>query len=341
MELYTLRNAGGMEALVTNYGGTVVSLRVPDRDGRLEDVVLGFDSVDDYMADHPYFGAIIGRYCNRIAGGRFTLDGTTYQLSLNEGSNHLHGGNAGFDKVVWDTTRLEGRGIHRLVFRYRSPAGEEGYPGTVVATVTCTLTDGNELIFDYHAVTDEATPINLTQHSYFNLAGAGSGDILDHVVTIEASHFTPVNTTLIPTGELRPVAGTPFDFRDPTSIGARIEQDDEQLRIGLGYDHNFVLRADGPVRAPVFAARVEEPTTGRAMEILTTEPGLQFYTGNDLDGALTGKGGAVYARRAGFAMETQHFPDSPNQAAFPSTILRPGEEYTSRTIYRFKTTDGR
>ncbi len=337
---HTLRNASGTEAEVLDYGGIIKSLRVPDREGRLENVVLGFETAEDYLGEHPYLGAIIGRYANRIADGRFKLDGRTYHLPTNDGPNHLHGGNAGFDKVMWEATRLDRPGARSLALRYRSPAGEEGYPGTVIATVTYTLTDRDELICDYHAVTDEATPINLTHHSYFNLAGPGSGDILDHRVTIQATRFTPVNATLIPTGELRPVAGTPFDFGEPTSISARIGEDDEQLRFGGGYDHNFVLRADGPAAEPALAARVEEPTTGRVMEVLTTEPGLQFYSGNSLD--VSGRErGFSYGPRSGFAMETQHFPDSPNQPTFPSTILRPGEEYTSRTIYRFTTTEGR
>lgn len=340
VKVYTLRNAAGMEARVTNYGGIILSLMVPDREGQLGDVVLGFDSPGGYLEGNPaYFGAIIGRYGNRIAGGRFTLEGETYELARNDGPNHLHGGVKGFDKVVWDAEPFRRDGESGLEFRYTSPSGEEGYPGTLEATVTYTLTDGNELIFDYHAVTDRATPVNLTQHSYFNLAGHGSGDILDHVVTIDAEHFTPVDSTLIPTGEIRPVEGTPFDFTEPTPIGARIEEDTEQLRFGLGYDHNFVLRREGPAAEPVLAARVAEQTSGRVMEILTTEPGLQFYSGNFLDGTLTGKDGVVYEHRTGFAMETQHFPDSPNQPAFPATILRPGEQYTSRTIYRFTTTD--
>lgn len=341
VNLYTLRNANGMEMTVTDYGGIIVSLLVPDRDGRLGDVVLGFDSLAGYLAGHPYFGAIIGRYGNRIAGGRFTLDGREYTLATNNGPNHLHGGIRGFDKVVWDADPFEGEEGSGIVFRYTSPAGEEGYPGTLEARVTYTLTPDDRIIFDYHATTDAPTPVNLTQHSYFNLAGHGGGDILDHVVTIHADAFTPVDSTLIPTGEIRGVDGTPFDFREPTAIGARIGQADAQLRFGLGYDHNFVLnRADG-AGAPTLAARVYEPTTGRVMEIHTTEPGLQFYSGNFLDGSLTGKGGVVYGHRTGFAMETQHFPDSPNQPGFPSTILRPGGEYRSRTIYSFSTGDWR
>jgi aldose 1-epimerase len=338
VSLYTLKNAHGMEATVLDYGGVIVSLQVPDRNGRLDDVVLGFDSLPDYQRGSPYFGAIVGRYGNRIARGRFTLDGRTYTLATNNGPNHLHGGVRGFDKVVWAAAPFARGDSVGLVLNYTSRDGEEGYPGTLLATVTYTLTDKNELIFDYHATTDRATTVNLTQHSYFNLAGDGKGDILGHVVVLNADRFTPVDSTLVPTGELRSVAGTPFDFRTPTAIGARIDRDDEQLRYGRGYDHNFVLNkagAPGAPGAPEPAARVYEPTTGRVMEIATTEPGLQFYSGNFLDGTLRGKRGVVYRHRYGFAMETQHVPDSPNKPAFPSTILRPGEQYRSRTIYRF------
>src|SRR6184192_3289427 len=331
---YTLKNAHGIELQVLDYGGIIVSLRVPDRTGRLDDVVLGFDSLEAYERGSPYFGALIGRYGNRIARGRFTLEGRTYTLATNNGPNHLHGGLRGFDKVVWDVAPFEHPDSVGLVLRYTSPNDEEGYPGTLRTTVTYTLTSANELVFDYSATTDRATPVNLTQHSYFNLAGDGKGDILGHVVTLNADRFTPVDSTLIPTGEIRSVSGTPFDFRTPTAIGARIDQDDEQLRYGRGYDHNFVLNkgADG---GPTLAARVYEPSSGRLMEIYTTEPGLQFYSGNFLDGTLRGKHGVVYGHLYGFAMETQHFPDSPNEPAFPTTIVRPGEEYRSRTIYRF------
>lgn len=335
VEVYTLKNANGVEARVTNYGGIILSLMVPDRTGQMADVVLGFDSLSSYEKDSPYFGALIGRYGNRIAKGHFTLDGKEYTLAVNNGQNALHGGLKGFDKVVWNAEPFDSTGKRGLVFTYTSPNGEEGYPGTLQARVTYTLTDDNELIFDYHATTDQATPVNLTQHSYFNLKGAGNGDILDHVVTINADRFTPVDSTLIPTGELRSVEGTPFDFRTPTAIGARIEQQDQQLVFGHGYDHNYVLNKPDSASGPTFAARVVEPASGRVMEVSTTEPGLQFYSGNFLDGTLTGKGGHVYGHRSGFAMETQHFPDSPNQAGFPSTILRPGEEYNSRTIYKF------
>jgi len=331
---YTFRNANGMEVSVINFGGIITNLRVPDANGGLADVVLGFDSLAGYVGEHPYFGALIGRYGNRIANGRFTLDGVTYELPINNGPNSLHGGERGFDKVVWTAEPFENEQGRGVILTHTSPDGDQGYPGTLQVRVTYTLTDDNELIFDYHATTDKATPVNLTQHTYFNLAGHGSGTILDHEMMLNASRFTPVDSTLIPTGELRPVEGTPFDFREPTPIGARIQQDDEQLRFGGGYDHNFVIdRAEGD--SLVLAATVREPTSGRVMEVLTTEPGVQFYTGNFLDGSLTGKEGVVYAHRTGFCLETQHFPDSPNKPDFPSTILEPGEEYTSRTVYRF------
>ena len=335
VSVYTLKNAHGVAVRVMDYGGIILSLLVPDRSGRLDDVVLGYDSLAGYLRSSPYFGALIGRYGNRIAHGRFALDGKTYTLAKNNGPNHLHGGLRGFDKVVWAVTPFEHSDSVGLVLRYTSPDGEEGYPGTLRTTVTYTLTSANELIFDYSATTDRATPVNLTQHSYFNLAGEGKGDILGHVVTLNADRFTPVDSTLIPTGELKSVAGTPFDFRRPTPIGARIDQDDVQLRYGPGYDHNFVLNKSGGGHDPTFAARVYEPGSGRVMEIYTTEPGLQFYSGNFLDGTLHGKKLVVYRRRYGFAMETQHYPDSPNKPTFPSTILHPGESYHSRTTYRF------
>lgn len=337
VHLYTLTNAGGTEMRVMDYGGIIVSLRLPDRGGRFDDVVMGYDSLEGYLTDSPYFGALIGRYGNRIAGGRFTLDGQTYTLARNNGPNHLHGGIRGFDKVVWNADPFENADGVGLVLTYTSPDGEERYPGTLQARVTYTLTDENEVVVDYFATTDKATPVNLTQHSYFNLAGDGAHDILGHVVMLDADRFTPVDSTLIPTGELREITGTPFDFRTPTPIGARIDEPDTQLEYGRGYDHNFVLNKLSGDSAPdlTLAARVHEPTTGRVLEIHTTEPGLQFYTGNFLDGTLTGKNGVVYGHRHGFAMETQHFPDSPNKPEFPSTILRPGEEYRTRTVYRF------
>lgn len=333
VDVYTLRNASGLEVRVTNYGGIIVSLKTPDGGGRMADIVLGFDSLAPYEAGSPYFGSIIGRYGNRIAGGRFELDGETYTLATNNGPNHLHGGVRGFDKVVWDAEPFDNEADRGLNLRYTSAAGEEGYPGTFEATVTYTLTDAGELIVDYVATTDAATPVNLTQHSYFNLAGAGSGDILDHELMIVASAITPVDSTLIPTGEIAAVEGTPFDFRAPTPIGARIDDDDPQLRNGRGYDHNFVL--DGTGAGLALAARVSDPVSGRTLDVLTTEPGVQFYTGNFLDGTITGKESRVYGHRGGFCLETQHFPDSPNQPSFPSTILRPGEEYRTRTVFVF------
>jgi aldose 1-epimerase len=333
VEAYTLRNAHGIAAKVITYGGIIVSLETPDRAGRLGDVVLGYDSLGPYLRESPYFGAIVGRYANRIAGGRFTLDGKTYPLATNNGPNHLHGGLKGFDKVAWSAepfTRADSVGV---VLRYTSPDGEEGYPGTLAATVTYTLTADDALVVDYHAITDAPTPVNLSQHSYFNLAGDAGGDILGHVLTLRAGRYTPVDATLIPTGELADVAGTPFDFTSPHAIGERIGAEHEQLRFGGGYDHNFVLDREGGGLA--HAASVFEPASGRTLDIHTTEPGLQFYSGNFLDGSITGKRGRVYTHRSGFCLESQHFPDSPNQAGFPSTILRPGEAYRSRTVWRF------
>jgi aldose 1-epimerase len=334
VDVYTLTNAGGVEVRAITYGGIILSLRVPDRDGTLGDVVLGCETVDAYLEASAYFGAIVGRYGNRIAGGQFTLDGQAYSLATNNGPNALHGGLVGFDKVVWRAESFENTDGVGVVFSHTSPDGEEGYPGTLEVRVTYTLTDANQLIFDYNAVTDRATPVNLTQHSYFNLAGDGAGDILNHELMLKASRFTPVDATLIPTGEIRGVAGTPFDFRTPTAIGGRIDADNEQIRFGGGYDHNFVLDRDES-DSPTLAARVYEPSSGRIMEVSTTEPGVQFYSGNFLDGNITGKGGRVYRRRNGFCLETQHYPDSPNRPDFPSTILRPGQEYRSRTVYTF------
>jgi aldose 1-epimerase len=329
VELFTLTNAHGIEVRAITYGGIIVSLRTPDRAGRLDDIVLGYDSLEGYLKSSPYFGAIVGRYGNRIAGGRFTLDGKTYRLAANNGANHLHGGVKGFDKVVWQAAPLQNDSGVGVALTHVRPAGDEGYPGTLKATVTYTLNDRDELVVDYRATTDQPTPVNLTQHSYFNLAGGG--DVLGHQLWIDADAFTPVDTTLIPTGAIAPVQGTPFDFRTPTAIGARISADDQQLRSGHGYDHNFVLKRDGAGLA--HAARVFEPRSGRTLDLYTTELGLQFYSGNFLDGTITGKAGQVYRQRYGFCLETQHFPDSPNQPQFPSTILRPGQEYRSRTIY--------
>jgi aldose 1-epimerase len=334
VDLYTLTNASGMEVRAMTYGGIIVSLRVPDRAGALGDVVLGYDSLDGYLKASPYFGAIIGRYGNRIARGRFKLDGKEYKLATNNGPNALHGGVKGFDKVVWKAESFQDQRGVGVVFSYTSADGEEGYPGRLDARVTYTLADDSSLSFEYQAVTDKATPVNLTQHTYFNLAGDGSGDILAQELMMKASRFTPVDKTLIPTGEPKSVEGTPFDFRTPTAIGARIEAKDEQIKFGLGYDHNWVLdRADGG--GMQLAARLHDPASGRVMEVTTTEPGLQFYSGNFLDGTITGKGAHVYKRRAGLCLETQHFPDSPNKPAFPSTILKPGEEYRSHTVYAF------
>jgi aldose 1-epimerase len=335
VEVFTLTNPRGIEVRAMTYGGIILSLRVPDRSGQLGDIVLGYDDLDGYLRETPYFGAIIGRYGNRIANGRFTLDDETYTLAANNGPNALHGGLKGFDKVIWAAEPFESDTAVGVSFRYTSPDGEEGYPGTLEAHVTYTLSDNGALIFEYHATTDRATAVNLTQHSYFNLAGDGSGDILGHELTIDASAYTPVDSTLIPTGEVAPVAGTPFDFRTATPIGARIADDDGQLANGGGYDHNFVLDRNG--LGLLHAARVVEPNSGRTLDIWTTEPGLQFYSGNFLDGTIMGKAGHVYAHRNGLCLETQHYPDSPNQPSFPSTILRPGEEYASRTMLVFGT----
>ena len=333
VELFTLRNAQGMVVRIATYGGTVVSLEVPDREGRSADVVLGFDTLEGYLGAHPHFGGIIGRYGNRIARGRFTLGGVEYVLARNNGENHLHGGIRGFDRMVWKGRDASTGASPAIELSYVSKDGEEGYPGNLATKVTYTLTDKNELRIDYEATTDKATVVNLTNHSYFNLAGQGTGDILGHELTIDAGRFTPVREGLIPTGELRSVEGTPFDYRKPTPIGARIGAADPQIALGKGYDHNFVL--DGKAGVLRRAARVVEPRSGRVMEVLTTEPGVQFYTGNFLDGSVKGKGGKACGRREGFCLETQHFPDSPNQPAFPSTTLEPGGSYQTTTIYRF------
>jgi aldose 1-epimerase len=334
--LYTLKNAHGMEVAITNFGGTIVSVKVPDRAGKLGDVVLGFDDVAGYESKQdPYFGATIGRYGNRIAKGTFTLDGKQYHLPINNPPNSLHGGSKGFDKRVWTARAYsDGKGQH-LALHYLSKDGEEGYPGNLTTDVVFTLGAVNELKIEYSATTDKDTVLNLTNHSYFNLAGQGDGDILKHQLMLAASRFTPIDETLIPTGELRKVSGTPFDFTKAKAIGARIEQPNEQLKFGRGYDHNFVLDSNGGKM--VLAARVTEPTSGRVMEVLTDQPGVQFYSGNFLDGSVKGKDGKVYAHRYAFCLETQHFPDSPNHPAFPSTVLKPGEKFHSITIYRFST----
>jgi aldose 1-epimerase len=333
VDLYTLRNATGIEARIATLGGVITVLRAPDRSGVLDDVVLGHDEVGGYAPNRGYLGALVGRYANRMAGGTFTLDGTKYLLARNNGPNHLHGGARGWDQAVWRAKPFERESEAGVVLTHTSKDGDEGYPGTVSAEVTYTLTDRNSLRVDYRATTDKATVINLTQHSYFNLAGARAADILGHELTIDADRYTPVDDALIPTGELVPVAGTPFDFRTPTAIGARIANDDVQLKRGRGYDHNFVLTRQGDGLS--LAARVYEPLTGRTLEIATTEPGIQFYSGNFLDGTITGKGGRAYGHRSGFCLETQHFPDSPNHPDFPSTVLRPGAQYQSTTVFTF------
>jgi len=333
IDLVTLRNTNGIEVRIMTYGGTVVSLQTPDRDGTLDDIVLGFDAAEPYFTQSPYFGSIIGRYGNRIANARFTLDGETYTLTANDGGNHLHGGTVGWDKVVWQGEPFQNADGVGVVLRHTSPDGDQGYPGSVEATVTYWLRADDSLVIDYEATTDKPTVINLTHHSYFNLAGAKAQDILGHQLTIMADRYTPVGPGLIPTGELAPVEGTPFDFRSAHAIGERIEADDPQLAIGQGYDHNWVI---GRVnQEPAGVARVVEPLTGRTLDVESTEPGLQFYSGNFLDGTITGKGGRVYGHRSGFCLEPQHYPDSPNQTSFPSTVLRPGETYRSRTVLRF------
>ena len=330
VDLFTLRNTKGIEARICTYGGIVVSFKAPDRDGKLGDVVLGYDDLDGYLTNNPFFGCLVGRYGNRIAQGKFTLKGKEYTLATNNGPNALHGGLRGFDKVVWEPSIQTTPDGPALQLRYLSKDGEEGYPGNLAVTALYTLTEDNGLRLEYTGTTDKETIVNLTQHSYFNLAQ--KGDVLKHIVMIQADRFTPVDSTLIPTGELRPVEGTPLDFRKPTAIGARINQDDEQLKFGNGYDHNWVINK--PPGDLSLAASVYEPTTGRVLEVLTTEPGLQFYTGNFLDGTIKGKGGWVYMTRNGFCMECQHFPDSPNHANFPSVVLKPGEVYRNTIIYR-------
>ena len=333
IERYTLKNGHGMEVDVITWGAIVQRIVVPDKAGKPGDVALGFDTLDGYLGQQPYFGAIVGRYGNRIANATFTLNGKKYQLAANNGPNSLHGGLKGFDKRVWTARPLVTPAGQAVELTYVSQDGEEGYPGTLTTKVTYTLTDASELRIDYHLSADADTVANVTNHSYFNLAGQGTGDILKHEIRIQADRFTPVNATLIPTGELRPVQGTPFDFRASTPIGARIDAKDEQVSYGKGYDHNWVL--DGHAGTLRQVVRVSEPTSGRVLEVSTTEPGVQFYTGNFLDGTITGKGGAVYRHRFGLCLETQHFPDSPNQPSFPSTVIKPGQPYTSTTVYKF------
>ncbi|MDG5766359.1 galactose mutarotase [Balneolales bacterium ANBcel1] len=325
-DLITLVNAGGMELTVTNYGGIITRIMAPDRDGQLENVVLGFDNLDDYLGEHPFFGAIIGRYANRIAEGRFELDGEVYELATNDGPNHLHGGVDGFDRVLWEYELLDEQAV---ALRYLSEDGEEGYPGNLHVEVIYRLTDDNELEIHYEATTDQATPVNLTNHAYFNLTGDQTEGILDHLLTIDADRYTPVDENLIPTGELAPVAGTPFDFTSAEVIGARIDQ------VPGGYDHNWVLNPESGEVSRV--ARLHDPSSGRIMDVYTDKPGLQFYSGNFLDGTLFDPENRPIDRYAALCLETQFFPDSPNHDHFPSTILRPGETYRSTTVYRFGT----
>jgi aldose 1-epimerase len=331
IDAYTLTNKHGLVARIITYGATLTELHVPDRTGAMADIVLGFAKPEQYLGSHPYFGATVGRVGNRIAKGRFTLNGKEYTLATNDGANHLHGGVKGFDKRVWKAQTVPVTGGAAVKLTYVSADGEEGYPGTLTASITYTLTDMNELKLDYVATTDQATPVNLTHHSYFNLKGEGQGDIKGHELTLLADKFTPVDAGLIPTGELAPVKGTVMDFTKPTAIGARIEQVPGTNPVG--YDHNWVLNSGGGVLA--LAATVKEPTTGRVMEVLTTEPGIQFYSGNFLDGTLVGKAGVAYQRHTGFCLETQHFPDSINHANFPPTVLLADRTYKTSTVYRF------
>ncbi len=337
IKLYTLRNQSGMTVKVTNYGAIITSIVVPDRDGKMADVALGYNRVEEYMnaVAKPYFGAIVGRYGNRIAKGEFKLNGETYTLARNNGENHLHGGVIGFDKVVWHARLDESTNL--LALSYLAKDKEEGYPGNLLIKVTYKLTNDNTIVVDYHATTDKATPVNLTQHTYFNLKGEGEGTILNHELMLNAKRYTPVDEGLIPTGEMPSVTGTPFDFTTAKTIGRDIEQNHEQLKFGGGFDHNWVLDKGGKEGEMTLAARVYEPTSGRVMEIHTTEPGVQFYCGNFLDGRLKGKSGKTYVHRGGFCLETQHFPDSPNQPSFPSTILRPGATYKTTTMFKFST----
>ena len=349
VKVFTLRNDGGLEARITDYGGILLSLLVPDRDGHLADIVLGFDEPEDYEENPAYFGALIGRYANRIAHGRVTIDGHDYRLATNEGPHHLHGGRRGFDSVIWSAEGTDTWGRDEgsegpdagpsLDLHYASSDGEEGYPGRLDVRVRYSLTHDDRLVIDYHATADRPTPVNLTHHSYFNLSGDPAADVLDHVLTLHADRFTPTDDSSIPTGEIVDVAGTPFDFREPTPIGARIDDDHPQLALAGGYDHNFVLAPEGDRSAddPRPAARLHHPPTGRVVDVLTSEPGLQLYTGNGLDGTIVGKGGVACGHRSGVALETQHFPDSPHHPAFPSTILGPWGTLRSRTVYAFRT----
>jgi aldose 1-epimerase len=338
VHIYTLTNSRGMEVKILTYGGVIQSVKVPDRRGRLENVTLGFDNLTDYIERSPYFGNITGRYANRIALGKFTLDGVVYNLPINNPPNSLHGGTVGFDKHIWATTVIQNRDGVGLRMTLTSPHLDQGYPGTMKAEVVYLLTNDNEIRMDYRATTDRKTVVNLTNHAYWNLEGEGTGSIDDHVLKLNASHYTPVDPTLIPTGAIDPVAGTPMDFTRSTAIGDRIRDGFEQLVIGRGYDHNWVLDRPSPSDTSMIrAARVREPGSGRVLEIFTTEPGIQFYSGNFLDGTLVGTSGRMYRQGDGFALETQHYPDSPNKPNFPSTVLRPGQVYNTTTIYQFST----
>jgi len=334
-ELYTLKNKNGMQVSITNFGAAVVSIMVPDKAGKMADVALGYDDLAGYELNKNYLGVLVGRYGNRIAHGKFNIDGVEYTLAKNNGDNSLHGGIKGFNKALWDAKDVSKGGEAAVEMKYVSKDGEEGYPGNLSVTVVYTLTNKNELKIDYSATTDKKTVVNLTNHTYFNLAGQGNGDILKHELMINADTFTPVDSGLIPTGELKKVEGTPFDFRKATAIGARVDANDEQIRLGGGYDHNFVLNRKAATGLSL-AARVTDPTSGRAMEVWTTEPGAQFYTGNFLDGSFKGKGGSAYQKRTAFCLETQHFPDSPNHPSFPTTLLKPGEKYHTTTVYKFE-----
>ncbi len=335
ISLYTLRNGKGMEATISNFGGRLVTLKVPDRAGKFADVVLGYDTLEPYTKPNPFFGTLVGRYANRIANGEFTLNGKAYTLAKNNGPNSLHGGVKGFDKKAWSPSVINTKDGQALQLTYFSKDGEEGYPGNLTATVTYSMGNDNSVNIDYRATTDADTVLNLTNHSYFNLAGHGHGAILDHELTLNADKFTPVNANLIPTGELRSVEGTPFDFLKPTAIGAHIDAAEEQIQFGKGYDHNFVINRSDSV--PALAARVTDPASGRVMEVLTTQPGVQFYTANHIEGEIKGKGGAIYHFRGAYCFETQHFPDTPNQPTFPTAVLKPGQNYHETTIFRFTT----
>ena len=337
IRLYTLKNKQGMLVKITNYGATVTSIIVADKKGSFADIALGYNDVESYMnaVDKPYFGSIVGRYGNRIAKGQFSLEGKTYSLATNNGTNHLHGGVIGFDKVVWDSKVISGDAFNGVELTYLAKDGEEAYPGNLQITVTYKLYDSNELSIDYRATTDKATPVNLTNHTYFNLAGEGEGTIYDHDLHINADHYTPVDKTLIPTGEIASVKGTPFDFTTAKAIGKDIKSTHQQIKFGLGFDHNFVLKKGVNTKAVTLAATAYEKKSGRFMEVFTKEPGIQFYSGNFLDGRLIGKSGKKYLSRGAFCLETQHYPDSPNQKDFPNTILLPGQEYRTSTIYKF------